>query len=66
VVLRKQYSGRKNFGFFPMISGVFLQNPVTFPHLSCRIPPDLVAGIINLGSCETFANLGEKYSSSAF
>jgi hypothetical protein len=80
VILRKQYSGRKFFGFFPVIfgrflrestgidwkksgqsgseycfhvpaiSGVFLQDPVTFPHLSCRIPRNLVAGIIDLGT----------------
>jgi hypothetical protein len=34
----------------PAISGVFLQDPVTFPHLSCRIPRNLVAGIIDLGT----------------
>jgi hypothetical protein len=83
VILWKQYSGRKIFGFFPIISGwflpestgsrqeytgknpddfrseycfhvpaisgVFLQDPVTFPHLPCRIPGDPVAGIIDLG-----------------
>jgi hypothetical protein len=36
----------------PAISGVFLQDPVTFPDLSCRIPRDLVAGIIDLGMAE--------------
>jgi hypothetical protein len=84
VILWKQYSDRKIFGFFPMlsarllpestgswresagknpgnfrpeyffhvpaISGVVLQDPVTFPNLSCRIPRDLVPGIIDLGS----------------
>jgi hypothetical protein len=83
VILWKQYSGWKFFGFFPMlparfllestgswqestgknpkifrpeycfhvpvISGAFLQNMVTFPHLSCRILRDTVAGIIDLG-----------------
>ncbi len=39
----------ENFRFFPMISGVFLEDPATFPHLSCRIPRDPVAGIIDLG-----------------
>ena len=80
----KQYSHRKFFGFFPMISdrflpestgnwsefigknprnfrweycfhvpaisGAFLQDPVTFPLLSYRIPRDPVAGIIDLGT----------------
>jgi hypothetical protein len=83
VILWKQYSDRKFFEFFPIISspflpeitgssqestgknldntrleycfhvsaisGVFLQDPVTFPHLSCRIRQDRVAGIIELG-----------------
>jgi hypothetical protein len=30
-------------------SGVFLEDPMTFLHLSCRIPRDPVAGIIDLG-----------------
>jgi hypothetical protein len=34
----------------PAISGVFLQDPVTFPHLSCTIPRDQVPGINDLGS----------------
>jgi hypothetical protein len=80
VILSKQYSGWKFFGFFPMlsagflpestgiwqessgknpktfrpeycfhipaISGSFLQDPVTFPHLSCRIQPDPVTGVL--------------------
>jgi hypothetical protein len=33
----------------PAISGVSLQDPVTFPHLYCRIPRDPVAEIIDLG-----------------
>jgi hypothetical protein len=32
-----------------MISGRFLQDPVTFPHLSFRTLRDLVAEIIDLG-----------------
>ena len=81
----KQYSNRKIFGFFPMISdrfllestgnwsestgkksnkfpvgillplpaisGAFLWDPVTFPHLSCRIMWDPVAGMFDLGLC---------------
>jgi hypothetical protein len=32
-----------------MISGVFLQDTVTFQHLSCRMLRDPVAGIFDLG-----------------
>ena len=35
----------------PAISGAFLWDPVTFPHLSCRIMWDPVAGMFDLGSC---------------
>ena len=83
VVLWKQYSDRKIFGFFPMISswfllksmgscqestgknpdnfrseycfyvtaisGVFQQDMVIFPHLSCSILKDPVVGSIDLG-----------------
>jgi hypothetical protein len=33
----------------PAISDVFLQDTVTFPHLSCRVPRDPVTGIFGLG-----------------
>jgi hypothetical protein len=83
VILWKHYSGRKIFGFFPVlsvrflpeitgswqkfagknpdnfrpeycshvpaISGVFLLDTLTIPHLSCRISRDPVTGIIDLG-----------------
>ena len=35
----------------PAISGAFLWDPVTFPHLSCRIMWDPVAGMFDLGLC---------------
>jgi hypothetical protein len=35
----------------PAISGAFLQDPATFPLLSCRILRDPVAVIIDLGMC---------------
>ncbi len=34
----------------PVISGVFLQDTMTFPHLSCWILRDLLAAIFHLGS----------------
>jgi len=35
------------------ISGAFLQDPVTFPLLSCRILRDPVVVIFDLGSCQS-------------
>jgi hypothetical protein len=35
---------------FRGISGAFPRDTVTFPHLSCRIPQDMVAGIFVLGT----------------
>jgi hypothetical protein len=42
-------SGREYFFHVPDIPRVSLQDPVTFPHLSCKILRDLVAGTIDQG-----------------
>jgi hypothetical protein len=38
----------------PGISGVFLQDPVTFPHFSCKILRDPEAGTFDLGQKQVF------------
>jgi hypothetical protein len=40
---------------FRGISGAFPRDTVTFPHLSCRIPQDMVAGIFVLGMEKVFS-----------
>jgi hypothetical protein len=42
-------SGREYCFHVPDISHVSLKDPVTFPHLSCKILRDPVAGTIDLG-----------------
>jgi len=53
----QEYTGKNPDNFrpeycfhVPAISGVSLQDTVTFPHLSCRILRDPVTGIFDLGS----------------
>jgi hypothetical protein len=41
----------------PVISSAFLQDPVTFPRLSCRILRDPVAVIIDLGILQVLMQL---------
>jgi hypothetical protein len=52
----QEFTGNKSGQFpagilfpFPAISGVFLQDTGTFPHLSCRILREPVAGMFVLG-----------------
>jgi hypothetical protein len=52
----QEFTGKNPKNFWPEycfhfrgISGGFLRDTVTFPHLSCRIPQDMVAGIFVLG-----------------
>ena len=45
----------------PAISGIFLQDPVSFLYLSCRILPDPVSGIFDFNSsCELNRRTGSS------
>ncbi len=45
----------------PAISRVFLHDPVTFPHLFCKILRDPMAGTIDLGNCIYFILLLHRF-----
>jgi hypothetical protein len=56
--IRRKKSRQFPAGISLPCSGVFPQDPVTFPHLSCRIPRDQVPGIIDLGSAKEGQSTG--------
>jgi hypothetical protein len=51
LVRKSSENSRREYCFHvPDISGVALQDPVTFAHVSCKLLRDPVAGTIDLGS----------------